>query len=157
MTGAEFRALIERRGYSLSDVARRWGLSAARVCQLASTDDRPRHYDDAVWSLPVKAHARTVGKRRGRIVRALVGGAASEDRAVLPEWAVVGMEFMVHSEQGDHLRERARGYIVTIDGTEVLIKFASGYVETFSVPYLESSECFLACTGRVVETNALTK
>ncbi|OEF63588.1 hypothetical protein OAA_13975 [Vibrio cyclitrophicus 1F175] len=51
----EYKKIITDKGWSLTDVAVRWGYkSSVRVHQIANSKDRPIRYDDMVKGLPYR-------------------------------------------------------------------------------------------------------
>lgn len=49
----EFKAEIQRKGWTYRDLATYWGVPANLIGQLARDGNRPLHWDDAVRSLPI--------------------------------------------------------------------------------------------------------
>ncbi len=151
LTRTEFIDLLRERGYRLSDVARRWGLSRGRLTQIANDEQRPAHYEDAAHGLPRRGRGVTKGAANGRTLR--------DRRALAASGWVVGAEFVVSEEQGQHLPEGLQGVITSVSrrGTEwwACIEFQNGYRETFMSSYLRSGGSFLVETGRVVDVVSL--
>lgn len=53
MTPEEFKAEIQRRGWTYSSLALRWGVSDNWISKIARNENRPLHWDDAVRGLPL--------------------------------------------------------------------------------------------------------
>lgn len=49
----EFKAAMERRGWTADMLAIRWGMTKRRILQIVADTERPRYYDDAVENLPI--------------------------------------------------------------------------------------------------------
>ncbi len=157
LSPAQFRALIKARGYSFVELARLWGVSAARVTQMVKDADRPAYLDYALWGLPARSRAFAVGLRRGE------AAAAAERRhpdlrrqpraraiRIASDSTLEGGDvYIVHRSQGEHLQEGARGAIIGVEHGAVWIGFESGYVERFPMSYLESTSSFLVANGEV--------
>lgn len=54
-TPADFRQVMENRGWTPEMLSQRWGMSKRRIHQIMADADRPRYYDDAVDNLPLFA------------------------------------------------------------------------------------------------------
>jgi len=52
MAPDEFRREVKRRGWTIRALAERWDVTEGYVSRLASTAERPMHWDDAVRGLP---------------------------------------------------------------------------------------------------------
>ncbi|QTF14341.1 helix-turn-helix domain-containing protein (plasmid) [Xanthomonas citri pv. phaseoli var. fuscans] len=53
MTPDQFKAEIQRKGWTFKAVAERWGVSPNWVSKLARNNNRALHWDDAVRGLPM--------------------------------------------------------------------------------------------------------
>jgi hypothetical protein len=142
LSAEQFRALARLRGYSLAALARLWGLSRARVSQIAADPGRAAHYDFALRGTPRNS-------RRG-------GSGAAPDRALAARAAQleIGEIFVVRESPGDHLPEGGEGVVAALSGRGerryAQLCFEGGsYRESFEVAYLLSPLCFLVRTGRV--------
>ncbi len=143
LTAEQFRALARARGYTLAALARLWGLTRARVSQIAADPARPRHYDYALWGTP---------RRRGhapRLAAPRLPRASGDARGL-----EVGEIFIVRESPGEHLPEGEEGVVTRLSGSpppgRAHLSFGAGsYEENFEVPYLLSAACFLVRTGRL--------
>lgn len=53
MTPKEFKAEIQRRGWTYRALAERWDVSDNWISKIARNENRPLHWDDAVLGLPM--------------------------------------------------------------------------------------------------------
>lgn len=54
LSPADFKALVNGKGWTYRDLAKRWRLSEVRISQIARDAGRPLYYDDAIRSLPIR-------------------------------------------------------------------------------------------------------
>jgi hypothetical protein len=160
LTPAQFRGLIDARGYTMAETAKLFGVSAARITQVAADEGRARHYDLALWALAPKRSAAAIDARRARTLARIspIEGATKKHRQKFLEneiWAMntePGNIFVVHAAQGDHLPEGCEGIIrrvSRIHGEQMVeIEFSTGYTEAFALSYLKGRDCFLSPTGK---------
>ncbi len=162
MSPLQFEAVIRMRGYTLSEVATRWGLSPARLTQIKSDVLRSARYEDAVWGLPDRKLAAAILARRERIVQDLAAGIPLRSKKSKPLRTLVapplplieeGDVWAVKDSQGDHLPEGCEGWVTSIGGrgpgAKITLRFVNGYTETFDQQYLNDASCFLAATGKI--------
>ena len=167
LSPTEFEAVIRMRGYSLSEVAARWGLSPARLTQIKADVLRSPRYEDALWGLPAKKLARAVTIRREHIAHRLAGERSAKDRKKIrrevpsfePTFLIeVGDIWAVARSPGEHLPEGCEGTIVAVERHEssarISFRFVNGFTETIDQNYLLSPDCFLVATGKTVRVAA---
>ena len=53
MSPQEFKAEIQRKGWTYRALAGRWGVRESYISRLSRNKDRARHWDDAVRGLPM--------------------------------------------------------------------------------------------------------
>lgn len=53
MSQAEFKAEVRARGWTYTELAKRWGVSPGYIGKLARAPQRSLHWDDAVRGLPL--------------------------------------------------------------------------------------------------------
>jgi lambda repressor-like predicted transcriptional regulator len=131
---ARFRALLEARGWSVSELARRWGITPARLRQVIQEGhDRAAHWNDAVRGLPQARWVTRTQERSDRRLelelepylkassrggaRTTVAGAVGNLRArATPSdrshETALGAVWRVNSEQGDHLPHGCAGTVL---------------------------------------------
>lgn len=151
LTPEQYHGLIRVRGYTMAEAAAVFGISAARLSQIANNPARAPYYDYAAWGLCPKRSAAAVGARRSRTLAKIA-------KPPLDHWALatqVGAVFLVQKEQGDHLPEGCEGVVtkqIKIGGRpHVAIHFEkTNYTEAFALAYLKDQQCFLWATGRVM-------
>lgn len=157
LTRNQFRAVAKSRGYTLGEVATAWGLSAARLSQIAADPNRLPMYDCALWGLPPKRAAAAITARRLQTARAFADKTPRRDspRPAIDPWVALvamGAVFIVGSEQGDHLPEGCEGTVIAHedghDELHVVLLFETGYQEAFPIGWLKAPDCFLVATGR---------
>jgi len=161
LSAKQFRAIVRARGYRLRDIAELWGLTPARLSQIAADPERPSHYEYALWGLPKKKLAALVMGRRQEAARALVEASEAEPQRSGAESVAIEPRdvWIVRESPGDHLPEGCEGIVQAVqyrDGEQqVSLHFpATDYAETFSVTYLNDPTCFLVATGRQVASRA---
>jgi len=68
MSPQEFKAEIQRKGWTYRALAGRWGIQESYISRLSRNPDRSRHWDDAVRGLPmvmlIKAKASAPARRK---------------------------------------------------------------------------------------------
>jgi len=152
-----FRGLARAKGYTLAELARTWGLSPARLTQIAADLARPAHYDLALWGTPARRQAAAVAAKRAEHVAALRGVPSrrqsrrrAEDFDPAQHWrdaTRLSAQFVADAEQGDHIPEGCVAEVVGTsgqgDGQLVTLRFSTGYTEDFTLGYLKSPDCFL--------------
>lgn len=58
LTPNEFRAELKRKGWTFVELGERWSMSANWIAKVATRDDRPRYWDDAIRGLPEQMSGR---------------------------------------------------------------------------------------------------
>jgi Mor family transcriptional regulator len=54
LSPADFKALVNGKGWTYRDLAKRWKLTEVRISQIARDTDRPMYYDEAARGLPTR-------------------------------------------------------------------------------------------------------
>jgi len=54
LSPADFKVLVNGKGWTYRDLAKRWQLSEVRISQIARDADRPLYYDGAARDLPIR-------------------------------------------------------------------------------------------------------
>lgn len=151
LSAAEFRALVRLKGHSLASLARLWGLTRARLSQIAADPARAPHYAFALLGTP-RARARTrPAAPAAPAARAATTGLSG--RVCLPD-VEPGEVFVVRDSPGEHLPEGEEGVVTAVTCLRgswlVQLRFTNAdYEERYELPYLLSADCFLARTGRL--------
>lgn len=153
LTAAQFRALLKARGYSLAALARLWQLTPGRVSQLAASDQRPAHFDYALWGLPPSGQAHAVARRRRDALADLLQGKAAQqgarfDKAAYWREAIaIGAQFTSDYHFSEGIRQGSVGTVIACSGNsanpDVRIRFDTGYEEDFALSYLQAKDCHL--------------
>jgi hypothetical protein len=54
LSPADFKSLVNSKGWTYRDLAKRWRLTEVRISQIARDAGRPLYYDGAARDLPIR-------------------------------------------------------------------------------------------------------
>jgi hypothetical protein len=94
MSKDEFKDGILSKGWSLSNLAWRWGITAEYLSRLITNQNRGRHWDDAVRGLP------TIGRIKAATIRKERFAASPKDIGLTPSVAATANDSHGYSYQG---------------------------------------------------------
>lgn len=158
MSAHDFRSVIIARGWTLGDVATRWGISAARMSQVLNRPaQRARHWEDALFGLPHRSVTERSRQRRqamaeaaGADQRPRRGYGTRKESWLAQAHVAQGSVFVVEEEQGPHLAYGCRGVVIARrSGAKpaLCLLFESGYLEWLELAWLSTPACWLQYNG----------
>ena len=109
MNASQIKTLLKERGWSLTDVAARWGYSVTWMSRLVNDLGRSAHYNDAFFGLPKRESAHVI--REARHIR------KAKIKPVIPMYPVGRL---VEADDNRYLDEGTRAVVIanTADQTK---------------------------------------
>lgn len=107
----QFKAVLFGKGWGITDLAKRWGITAAWLHNIARNPNRASHYDDAVMGLPAKQNLGRSAKRRQAMANAYLAGAGANFRDAMSQnrgYLVVGEILSVAEDFGSLAEQGSR-------------------------------------------------